>query len=204
MQLYLKIDKTFDNEMVAFRGYLRRIKDSVDTIEKIVSVQQKYGVSSMAEDLFLGDIIEDAFIMQAKSINVYKIKVEKAIPVELKIKTLKIKLIHILINLIKNALEAMIKTPVKDRKLAFSSEQAEDGIYIKVKDTGCGISEENMKRLFSHGFTTRENGHGFGLHSCSVYMKEMGGEIDVYSAGEGKGTTFTLRFPLPAEKVSTN
>jgi C4-dicarboxylate-specific signal transduction histidine kinase len=204
MQLYLKIDKTFDNEMVAFRGYLRRIKDSVDTIEKIVSVQQKYGVSSMAEDLFLGDIIEDAFIMQADLIDVSEIKVEKTIPVGLKIKALKRKFLYILINLIKNALEAMIKTPVKDRKLAFSSEQAEDSIYFKVQDTGCAISEENMKKLFSQGFTTKENGHGFGLHSCSVYMKEMGGKIDVYSAGEGKGTTFTLKFPFPAEKVSTN
>jgi signal transduction histidine kinase len=204
MQLYLKIDETFDDEIEAFRGSLKSINDRVDAIEKIVSVQQKYGTSSMYEDLFVRDIIEDAFIMQADSIDAYKIKVEKTIPVELKIKTLKIKLIHILINLIKNALEAMTKTPVKDRKLAFSSEQAEDGIYIKVQDTGCGISEENMKKLFSHGFTTREDGHGFGLHSCSVYMKEMGGKIDVYSAGEGKGTTFTLRFPFPAEKVSTN
>jgi two-component system NtrC family sensor kinase len=53
-----------------------------------------------------------------------------------------------------------------------------------------------MARLFTHGFTTRKNGHGFGLHSCALAAKEMGGTITAHSDGPGKGATFTLELPV--------
>jgi signal transduction histidine kinase len=53
-----------------------------------------------------------------------------------------------------------------------------------------------MGRLFVHGFTTRKKGHGFGLHSCALAAKEMGGAITAHSDGPGKGATFTLELPV--------
>jgi len=57
-----------------------------------------------------------------------------------------------------------------------------------------GILEENHSKLFTQGFTTKQNGHGFGLHSSANYIKEMQGEISAQSNGKGKGATFNLIF----------
>jgi signal transduction histidine kinase len=64
-----------------------------------------------------------------------------------------------------------------------------------VSDNGCGITRDNLARMFSHGFTTKPGGHGFGLHSCAVAAREMGGSLTVQSEGEGAGATFTLCLP---------
>ena len=50
--------------------------------------------------------------------------------------------------------------------------------------------------IFNHGFTTRKDGHGFGLHSCALAAKELGGSLTGESAGPGQGATFTLTLPL--------
>ena len=53
-----------------------------------------------------------------------------------------------------------------------------------------------MSRMFSQGFTTKKDGHGFGLHSAAIAAKELGGTLTVHSEGLGKGATFILELPL--------
>jgi signal transduction histidine kinase len=67
-----------------------------------------------------------------------------------------------------------------------------------VADTGVGIPAENLTRIFNQGFTTRKNGHGFGLHSAALAARDLGGELTVHSAGLGHGATFTLELPVRA------
>jgi signal transduction histidine kinase len=74
-------------------------------------------------------------------------------------------------------------------------------IKISVKDNGVGILPENMTRIFSHGFTTRKDGHGFGLHSGALTAKEMGGALIAQSDGRGQGATFTLELPSGTVKT---
>jgi signal transduction histidine kinase len=62
-----------------------------------------------------------------------------------------------------------------------------------------GFHQENLIRIFSHGFTTRKDGHGFGLHSGALAAREMGGRLSVQSEGPGRGATFTLELPLHPE-----
>jgi signal transduction histidine kinase len=69
-------------------------------------------------------------------------------------------------------------------------------VQISVADNGIGILPEHMTRIFSHGFTTRKDGHGFGLHSGALAAREMGGALRVESLGQGSGATFTLELPL--------
>jgi signal transduction histidine kinase len=71
-----------------------------------------------------------------------------------------------------------------------------DRIWIVVEDNGVGIPQENLVRIFQHGFTTKRDGHGFGLHSGALAAKEMGGSLIVHSDGVGKGARFTLELPL--------
>jgi signal transduction histidine kinase len=69
-------------------------------------------------------------------------------------------------------------------------------VRVEIADNGMGIPPENLTRIFSHGFTTREHGHGFGLHSAALAAREMGGTLAVHSEGAGKGATFILELPL--------
>jgi signal transduction histidine kinase len=72
-------------------------------------------------------------------------------------------------------------------------------VRISVTDNGVGIRPEHLTHIFEHGFTTRKDGHGFGLHSGAIAAKEMGGSLAVYSAGPDQGATFTLSLPLHQE-----
>ena len=58
-----------------------------------------------------------------------------------------------------------------------------------------GITPENLTRIFGHGFTTKKDGHGFGLHSGALAAREMGGSLQAFSEGLGKGATFVLELP---------
>ncbi len=72
----------------------------------------------------------------------------------------------------------------------------ENRLRIEVIDTGVGIAPEHLERIFSHGFTTKANGHGFGLHSSLLTAKELGGMLRVDSKGINQGAVFTLELPV--------
>jgi len=70
-----------------------------------------------------------------------------------------------------------------------------------VSDNGMGIAPEHLTRIFSHGFTTKKEGHGFGLHSAANAAKEMGGFLSATSKGVGRGAIFVLDLPVdPVEE----
>jgi signal transduction histidine kinase len=73
-------------------------------------------------------------------------------------------------------------------------------VKISTSDNGVGIPPENLNRIFNHGFTTRKNGHGFGLHNAALAAKEMGGVLRVASPGAGQGAIFTLELPAPKQE----
>jgi signal transduction histidine kinase len=68
-------------------------------------------------------------------------------------------------------------------------------VKVVISDNGIGIPPENMTKIFNHGFTTKKDGHGFGLHSGANAAKEMGGSLTARSDGHGQGAEFTLELP---------
>ena len=94
-------------------------------------------------------------------------------------------------NLIENSIQAM----PKGGKLTIKTRKNEDSIEIIFKDTGVGISKENMKKIFTPFFTTKAKGVGIGLSICRKFVKEHNGEIKVESE-EGKGSVFTVILPI--------
>jgi signal transduction histidine kinase len=109
-------------------------------------------------------------------------------------------LLQILVNLIGNAKQAMNGVSGRAHQITLRVDIAgladEPRLRIRVEDNGEGIAPENLGRLFTHGFTTRESGHGFGLHSCALAAKEMNGTMTAHSDGLGKGAAFTLELPV--------
>jgi hypothetical protein len=71
-----------------------------------------------------------------------------------------------------------------------------DRVRPTVRDRGVGLAQENLTRVFAHGFKTKSDGHGFGLHSGALAARQLGGSLWAESEGLGLGATFTLELPL--------
>ena len=112
------------------------------------------------------------------------------------------KILQILVNLVRNAKYACDESGRPDRRLTVRVARGDGRVKISVVDNGVGIPPENLTRIFNRGFTTRNGGHGFGLHSSALAAGEMGGLLSVQSAGPGQGAAFTLELPCPARENS--
>ena len=183
---------------------LGALTKNIDHITDIVRMQQAYArVSGVLEPVVLAELVEDAVRINTAALNRHGVRVEKHFESVPPIVLDKHKVLQILVNLISNAKYAMDEVQGADRVLTLRVQRAPDlaSAQIVVRDTGIGISTENLTRIFSHGFTTRKHGHGFGLHSCSLAAKAMGGALTVSSSGTRAGATFTLDLPMEGAAV---
>lgn len=98
---------------------------------------------------------------------------------------------QVLVNLIKNAIQAMTKGGV----LTLATGATDQGVWVSVSDTGSGIPPEQINRIFEPFYTTKKKGTGLGLMIVQRIVREHGGRIELDSRGKG-GTTFRLWFPL--------
>ncbi|WPB78516.1 ATP-binding protein [Archangium violaceum] len=168
-------------------------------IGDIVKVQQNYArPPRMHEPVHLEELLEDALRINTAGLNRQGARVERHLTALPPVLTDKHKLLMILVNLISNATHALERAAPGERRLLVTLERGPgDYVRIEVRDTGVGISQEMLVRIFQYGFTTREEGHGFGLHSSALAAQELGGSLKVRSEGPGRGATFTLEIPCP-------
>jgi signal transduction histidine kinase len=177
---------------------LAQLTKSIDHIKDIVSTQQAYaGAARLVEPLNIVDLFEDALRMNSGALSRHHVTVTKDYQATPTIIGDKHRLLLILINLISNAKYAMSRVSDHQRHLTLGIKIIDNAtLRLSVADQGEGIAAENMARIFNHGFTTRKEGHGFGLHSCALAAVEMNGHIRVHSDGPGRGAVFTLEIPL--------
>jgi signal transduction histidine kinase len=182
---------------------LELLTKNIEHIKEIVAMQQNYArVSGVIESLSIRNLVEDALQMHTAALSRHGILVARDYQ-EVPVMSLdKHKVLQILVNLIRNAKYAMDAAARRDKRLSVSIRlTAENIVQIAVADNGIGITAQNLTRIFSHGFTTKRDGHGFGLHSGALAAKEMGGSLYARSDGPGKGAVFVLELPLVAPKI---
>ena len=180
---------------------LGSLTKSVDHIKDIVAIQQSYsGAANVIETVQVGELLEEALRMHAGALARHQVTVIKEFAEIPPIPLDRSHLLQIMVNLIANAKQAMDDVADRPRRMTLRVDAGDDGrrLRIRVEDGGVGIAPENLTRLFVHGFTTRKGGHGFGLHSCALAAKGMGGTLAAQSDGPGKGATFTLELPIQA------
>jgi two-component system, NtrC family, sensor kinase len=113
------------------------------------------------------------------------------------------RVLQILVNLISNASHALENAPGDAHQITLTvNAVAGSNLRVSVRDEGEGIPAQNLTRIFAHGFTTRKSGHGFGLHSCALAARQMGGTLTAHSDGPGRGATFTLELPIDGAEAS--
>jgi two-component system, NtrC family, sensor kinase len=173
-------------------------------IGDIVKVQQNYArTPRLHEPVNLADLVEDSLRINSAGLVRHQVKIQRQLASLPAVLTDKNKLLMILVNLVSNAKYAMDDVPVAERILTVKMERLPtDHVRVAVHDNGMGIAPEMLTRIFQYGFTTREEGHGFGLHSSALAAQELGGSLNVHSDGPGKGATFTLEIPFhPAQET---
>jgi signal transduction histidine kinase len=180
------------------RSELESLSRNINHINDIVSMQQNYAKAiGVTEIVAVTDLIEDALQMNRDALTRHDVTVARDFAPDLpEITVDKHKTLQILVNLIGNARFACQDSDRTDKNLTVRAFRRGDRLQISIADNGVGIAPENMTRIFSHGFTTRKHGHGFGLHSGALAAKEMGGTLTVKSDGPGKGAEFILNLPM--------
>ena len=177
---------------------LDSLVSKVSHVKTIVATQQSYaGVSGVLEAVDVAATLDDALKIDAPSFNHHRIQLIRQYEDLPRIRLDRHKVLEIVINLIENARDSLAEVPAGvERRLTVETSAHGDRLRILVSDNGVGIAAENLTRIFSHGFTTKQCGHGFGLHASANAAAEMGGSLSACSEGPGRGATFVLDLPL--------
>ena len=180
------------------------LQSRIEHIKEIVSMQQSYGrVSGVRETLHPEQLLEDALKLNAEALALRGVAVRREYETVPQIIVDKHKVLQILLNLINNAKSACTSDDNAERIVTLGlSQPGPDRVLFQVTDNGMGIAPENLTRIFQHGFTTRKDGHGFGLHSGALAARELGGSLTVHSDGPDKGATFSLELPTGRDTIS--
>lgn len=173
------------------------LNNNINHIEEIISSQQQFASSSSAyEWATVSDLIEDAININREIIDQHEFNIIKEYEDIKEVNIEKFKVMQILVNLITNAKDAILESKIKNPTMILRIRNLNDkNIELTVQDNGIGINEDINKKIFSYGFTTKKTGHGFGLHSCALTAKEMGGKLIMQSNGHKLGAKFVLTIP---------
>lgn len=187
-------------ENTSLREEQSKVMEGIAHIAELVASQQAYAISSTLKEATDVHAVVDKALELTKSAGSLRTEIEierefGAIP---QLELDPNKLLEILVNLVQNARQAMQESSSERApKLVVSTSIEGDKAHLSVTDNGMGISKENLAKIFGHGFTTKRNGHGFGLHSAANAAVEMQGRLYAESDGPDTGARFVLELPLP-------
>jgi len=193
-----KVTKLLIDEQADITANLQSLVNNVEHIKQIVNVQQSYSKALGVEvSTSLAEVVRSAIEINKVGLDRHGSRLICEFAELPKINIDKQKVLQILVNLIGNA-EFALGNSEKEEKLLIVKiyKHVEDRLRIEVTDNGIGISKENLTKIFRHGFTTKKDGHGFGLHSGALAAKEVGGLLTAHSDGVGHGATFILELPF--------
>ncbi len=186
-------------QAVALRE-LAELQKNIEHIKEIIVTQQGMAkTSGAAEAVSVTELVEGALRMNSSAVARHNITVVNECADLPPVIVEKSRALQILVNLVRNAKQSCAASDQPEKKLTIRATAGTGHVRIAVTDNGVGIPAGNLAKIFTHGFTTKEDGHGFGLHSAMLAAKEMGGSLTVHSEGAGRGATFVLELPCKPE-----
>ena len=191
------ITSRLETEQESVQTEISNLIEHVNHVKVVVAMQQSFaGVSGLEEPVCLFKLFADAELLLSNSI--YRHEIELTLDFEefpmLMIERQRV--LQVVVNLLKNAKDSLTSSSTDNRKLTVKASRQNEWLKVEVIDNGTGIASADLTKIFSHGFTTKEQGHGFGLHSCANAIQGMGGELTAKSDGLGHGATFTMTIPF--------
>jgi PAS domain S-box-containing protein len=198
-----EVSKCLASEHTDILNRLRILTENVEHVKEIISTQQSYAkISGVEIRASMIKLVEDAIQINSAGLQRHGTQLIREFEELPDVEVNKQKALQILVNLISNAKYSVSNNGKEEKIITVRIyKHNEDYCRIEVADNGVGIPEENLTKIFNHGFTTKQKGHGFGLHSSALAAKEIGGKLTVHSDGEGQGATFTLEIPFKPVEV---
>jgi signal transduction histidine kinase len=189
-------------EREALLSEIAAMNEGLDHVKELVKAQQGYAAlgSGVMEQVEPARIVESAYGFCSRAVEEVKgLAIARDYGALPQARLDRHRAIEILVNVIQNALQSLRDARRTDPSLELSvTAVGDDRLRFEVTDNGVGIAAENLTRIFAHGFTTKSDGHGFGLHAAANAATEMGGTLTAHSDGPGLGATFTLEVPIQA------
>lgn len=193
-----KLADRLSRDRAELLGGVETLLGNVEQINAIVAAQQSYTHGTRGLEMVeLGELVEEALRMHAAALQRHKIEVTRAIssvpaaPIE------RHRILQILVNLVSNAKDALVGSPVEPRQLRISAFlSGPEHARVVVEDSGVGVEPEDVNRVFQLGYSTKAGSRGLGLHWAEGAARAMGGSLTVESRGLGQGASFTLEIPL--------
>ncbi|HLM46430.1 MAG TPA: HAMP domain-containing sensor histidine kinase, partial [Myxococcaceae bacterium] len=185
-------------EREALLEEVQSLSESVEHIKSVVSMQQEHArFVGVVEQVRVAQLLDDALKLHALTFEKQGIQVRREYAEVAPVLMDRHKLLQILFNLLSNARQALQESGRADKQLLLriGEDGAGERLRVEVTDNGIGISSENLPRLFTQGFTTKKEGHGFGLHTSALAAAELGGTLTCSSPGPGQGATFLVELP---------
>jgi PAS domain S-box-containing protein len=200
-----QLAQALTREQQRMAGELAHLTQSIDHIKSVVATQQSYASGvNFVEPVQVCELAEDAVRMNGGALARQGIKVVRQFATIPAVRLDRARVLQILVNLISNASHALENVAGDAHQITLTVDAvAGSNLRVSVRDEGEGIPARNLTRIFAHGFTTRKSGHGFGLHSCALAARQMGGTLTAHSDGPGRGATFTLELPIEGAKATS-
>jgi len=198
----LGLSETLVAEKQALLQELKSVSEGIEHMADLVRSQQSFAISKgVFEKAVLQKEVEHTLKMLQKASAIDDVEIVREYEQLPAVMVDRNKLLEILVNLVQNARQAVESAEVYPKLITLRVYQAsEETVRIEVEDNGVGIASDELTRVFNHGYTTKESGHGFGLHMSANAAREMDGSLSAHSDGPGMGATFVLELPLEREK----
>jgi PAS domain S-box-containing protein len=174
---------------------VERLEEEMTTVRSTLVAQQSLAsTSTHVEEAAPSELVERALAVFRRDLLHKRIDTVVEVVDDTRILTDKQATQQILINLIRNAIEAVAEL-AGTRVLHVRVHRDGEHVLFEVMDNGCGIAADDLSRLFRQGFTTKRRGHGFALHASAIAAQAMGGSLTAESQGPGQGACFCLSLP---------
>jgi two-component system NtrC family sensor kinase len=200
------IMEVVDQVLLTRGDMVRELDDlaqNVEHIKQIVAMQQSYAkAGGVVQSVKPAELMEEAMRMTESSADRHGVHRRSDFSDVPDMETDRHQVLQILVNFMTNAVQAVKVRPDGDRHMTLHLAHHSGRVSFTVEDNGAGIPPDNLQKIFQHGFTTRKDGHGFGLHSGAIAARNLGGSVKVTSAGPGQGARFTLDLPLHAQATT--
>ena len=197
---YERLETIREEDSHKLEAELKTLMEKIQMITDDISAQRGYATSEfLVEDVDIHELIEHSIKLKQSSLDAPQIRIVKDFEEVAPFAAVKIKLMHVITNLVKNSRESLQQMSFTEDEKEIRIEVRElEGkeLNIRISDNGRGIEAADLGKIFNYGFTTKPGGNGIGLHVAANAMTEMGGSIKAFSEGLDHGAEFVVSLPL--------
>ncbi|MDT7043633.1 ATP-binding protein [Candidatus Nitronereus thalassa] len=200
-----ELDKQVAKQHQTMLEEIQALTKNLDHLKHIVQAQQANTVgTNQKEPVILSELMEQALTINFGTLPQHQVSIVRDFADAPPIMSDKHQILQILVNLIRNAKHSMMAKPGISHCLSLTIDgtRTPNRVLLIVQDTGVGIKPQLLTKIFTQGFSTKQEGQGLGLHSSALAAQSLQGSLQAFSVGEGQGARFTLDLPYtPVEAL---